>query len=122
MKYSEKKLVKFKTRLLKVTANNGNILWKVSIVFGKILIQLFRKSLDNFSLLMNFAKIFDKSNRNVQLRNFKKMNITFFMGNKFLNISSINNFFEKINIFRKNREKPLFEGRAHFLEDRDIFS
>ncbi len=44
-----------------------------------------------------------------------KMNITFFMGNEVLNIFSLNNFFEKSNIFGENREK-IFGKRDHFLE------
>ncbi len=45
-----------------------------------------------------------------------KMNITFYMGNKVLNIFSSNNFFEKSNILGENREKKLLGDMTIFWE------
>ncbi len=43
-----------------------------------------------------------------------KMNITFFIGNKILNIFSFNNVFKKSEIFQNNRGKSFLGGHDHF--------
>ncbi len=43
-----------------------------------------------------------------------KMNMTFFIGNKVLNIFLINNFFENSNIFAENRSQNLTKYSKNF--------